>query len=250
MKNRTKNSQTHNNNIFLYGKHACIAAMRNPARKILRTYVTKNSISDIPKDIMPKNFEIIENKDFDRFFPNPKEIVHQGIAIEVLPLGDININSISHSNILVALDQVTDPHNVGAILRSCAAFGVGGVIFPKDNAAAESGTLAKTASGALEIMPICKVTNLARTLEQLKKDGYWIAGLDGRTETTIDKANLSGKIVLVMGAEGKGLRQLTREYCDLLVRLPISSAVESLNVSNAAAIALYEIARGNQESGV
>jgi 23S rRNA (guanosine2251-2'-O)-methyltransferase len=243
MKKRTNTRPSqHNSTIFLYGKHACIAALSNPKRKVTRLFVTKNSISDIPNNLKPQNVETIENKDFDKFLPNSRDIVHQGIALEVAPLGEVSLKSISDSNVLVALDQVTDPHNVGAILRSCAAFGAGGVIFPKDNAPPESGTLAKTASGALEIVPICKVTNLARTLEQLKKDGYWIIGLDGNTNTTIDKANLSGKIVLVMGAEGKGLRQLTREYCDLLVRLPISDKVESLNVSNAAAIALYQLA--------
>jgi 23S rRNA (guanosine2251-2'-O)-methyltransferase len=229
--------------IFLYGKHPCLAALANPNRKVLRLLVTKNSIGDIPATLKPKNVEFIENKDFDRFFANSRDVTHQGIALEVEPLSDVTLKSISESKILMILDQVTDPHNVGAILRSCAAFGVGGVIFPKDNAPAESGTLAKTASGALEIVPICRVTNLSRTLEQLKKDGYWVIGLDGNTKTNIDKADLTGKIALVMGAEGKGLRQLTRENCDLLVRLPISDKVESLNVSNAAAVALYECVR-------
>jgi 23S rRNA (guanosine2251-2'-O)-methyltransferase len=246
MKKSAKTHQFQNKStIFLYGKHACIAALGNQNRKIIRLLVTKNSISDIPGNLKPKNIDIIENKDFDKFLPNSRDIVHQGIALEVAPLAEISLKSIVGADILVALDQVTDPHNVGAILRSCAAFGVGGVIFPKDNVPPESGTLAKTAAGALEIVPICRVTNLARTLEQLKKDGYWIIGLDGNTNTNIDKANLSGKIVLVMGAEGKGLRQLTREYCDLLVRLPISDKVESLNVSNAAAIALYQLALRN-----
>ncbi|MCE3233630.1 MAG: rRNA methylase [Rickettsiaceae bacterium] len=245
MKRKTKNTyNSGNSSIFLYGKHACIAALGNPNRKILRLLATKNSIADIPAKLRPKNIEIVENKDFDKLIPNSRDVVHQGIVLEVAPLADTSLNAIINERLLVILDQVTDPHNVGAILRSCAAFGAGGVIFPKDNAPAESGTLAKTASGALEIVPICRVTNLARTIEQLKKDGFWVMGLDGHTKTNIGDADLSGKIALVMGAEGKGLRQLTRENCDFLVRLPISEAVESLNVSNAAAVALYECVRG------
>jgi 23S rRNA (guanosine2251-2'-O)-methyltransferase len=231
-------------NTLLFGKHACAAALANPKRKCKRIYVTDRVAKEMhfnPKHPTPK---IINIRDFDKLLP--REAVHQGIAIEVDPLPEVDIKTLSlGSSVLVILDQVTDPHNVGAILRSCAAFNVGGIIAPKDNAPTESGTMAKSASGALEIVPICRVTNLVRAMEQLKKDGYWIAGLDGNTDTNIDKAKLSGKIAIVMGAEGAGLRKLTRDNCDILVRLPISNKVESLNVSNAAAIALYEIGRNN-----
>ena len=236
-------SKQRNKLVLLYGKHACIAAASNPKRKIQRIYVTDRTVKDLPKNHKLPTPKIINIREFDKLLP--KEAVHQGIAIEATPLPDCDLKNISDSQILLILDQVTDPHNVGAILRSCAAFGAGGVIIPKDNAPEESGTMAKSASGALEIVPICKVTNLARAMEQLKKDGYWISGLDGHTDTDIDKANLTGKTVLTMGAEGHGLRKLTKSNCDILVRLPIKDAVESLNVSNAAAISLYEISRKN-----
>jgi len=139
------------------------------------------------------------------------------------------------------LDQVTDPHNIGAILRSMAAFNAGGLILPKHHAPEESGVMAKTACGALEIVPICRVPNLASTMDYLKKHDYWVAGMDGKASQTLEQANLSAKTVLVMGAEGKGLRHLVSKSCDLLIKLPISSQMESLNVSNAAAIGLYAL---------
>lgn len=143
----------------------------------------------------------------------------------------------------MVLDQVTDPHNVGAVLRSAAAFGALAVVVPDRHAPDETGTLAKSASGALERMPLVRVSNLVRALEQLKDGGFWIAGLAAEGTTTLAQAKLSGKTALVLGSEGEGLRRLTREHCDYLVRLPMTDAVESLNVSNAAAVALYELIR-------
>lgn len=229
-----------NASLFLYGKHACIAALANQERQILRLCVTENTLRDIAHMRLPKRVETLQTRDFDKVL-RQADLPHQGIALEVMPLESPDLRFVIHSDVVVVLDQITDPHNVGAILRSCAAFDVHAVICPKDHAPSESGALAKAASGALEIVPICKVTNLARTLEDLKKEGYWIVGLDGQATTTLAKANTSGKIALVMGAEGKGLRKLTRDHCDLLVRLPISNKVESLNVSNATAIALYQL---------
>ena len=230
-----------NSNIMLYGKHACFAALENPKRKIKRIYLTDRTAKELnlaPKHPTPK---IISLKEFDKILP--QDAVHQGIALETEALPEYSLKDISESQIIVALDQITDPHNVGAIMRSSIAFGADAIIFTKDNAPSLSGALAKSASGVLEIIKCCKVTNLSRALEQLKKDGFWVAGLDGHTDTNIDKANLSGKTVLVLGSEGKGLRKITKSACDLLVRLPISNEIESLNVSNAAAIALYEISR-------
>ena len=233
-KNKNKASST-----ILFGRHACIAALNNPKRKCTRIFVTDRTAKDLPRTHNHPTPKIVNIREFDNIVP--KDAVHQGIAIETEPLPEVNLKSLYNENIIVILDQVTDPHNVGAILRSCAAFGAGGIIVPKDNAPFESGTMAKSASGALEIVPICKVTNLARAMDDLKKEGFWIAGLDGKADADLRSANLSGKVAIVMGAEGKGLRPLTQKHCDLLVKLPISSKMESLNVSNAAAICLYEL---------
>ncbi len=167
--------------------------------------------------------------------------VHQGIIIETMPLPELGLDYITKKGgKIVILDQVTDPQNVGAILRTAAAFNVTAIIIPKDNAPEESSALAKAASGTLEILPIIRVTNLVRSIEDLKKHGYWFIGMDGDTETEIgDIKDLSTNTALVMGAEGKGLRRLTREACDYITKIPISVQVESLNVSNAAAIGLY-----------
>ena len=179
----------------------------------------------------------------------PPGTVHQGVAALVELLEQPDVADIARQAadleraVVVVLDQVTDPHNVGAILRSAAAFGALAVVVPDRNAPEENATVAKSASGALEKVPLVRATNLVRALEDLKDAGFWVAGLDGRAPVTLNEAKLSGKIVLVLGSEGEGMRRLTRERCDHLVRLPISGAVESLNVSNAAAVALYELAR-------
>ena len=229
---------------LLYGKHASIAALANPMRKIKRVMVTKNTHSELGEKLFTgiKNLQIVDGKKLDDLFP--REAVHQGIALECEPISQPDLQEFLVENSdkpLLILDQVSDPHNVGAILRSAAAFDAGAVIVTDRNAPQESGVMAKTASGALELMPLITVGNLSQAIEHLKKAGYWIYGLDGEAKQTITDAKLDSKTALVLGAEGRGLRRLTAERCDGLLRLPISPKMESLNVSNAAAVALYAL---------
>jgi 23S rRNA (guanosine2251-2'-O)-methyltransferase len=191
--------------------------------------------------------EALERHAFERLLPAGS--VHQGIAALVEPLVPPDLLEIcdaaesSGSSLLLILDQVTDPHNVGAILRSAAAFGAQAVVVTERNAATESGVLAKSASGALEHVPLVPVTNLARAMAQLKEAGFWCIGLGAEGGETLAEIDLSGRVALVLGAEGAGLRRLTRDNCDKLARLPTQGPIGQLNVSNAAAIALYEVAR-------
>ena len=174
-----------------------------------------------------------------------RDAPHQGLVLECLALDDVALPDIleeAEGRTLVLLDSVTDPHNVGAILRSCAAFDVAALITQDRNAPLESGTLAKSASGALEVVPWVRVVNLARALEQIAEAGYWRIGLDGEGSAVFPSAIPKGPVALVLGAEGEGLRHNVAQHCDAVARLPIASAVESLNVSNAAAIALYAVA--------
>jgi 23S rRNA (guanosine2251-2'-O)-methyltransferase len=174
----------------------------------------------------------------------PTDAPHQGIVAEVDPLEDVWLGQLLDSGAddrrpLLVLDQVTDPHNVGAILRSAAAFDALGIITQDRHAPPESGTVARAASGALETVPWCRVVNLARALEEIAEAGFWRIGLTGHATQTLDQAMGTAKLALVLGAEGEGMRQNTEAHCDELAKLPIGSKVESLNVSNAAAVALY-----------
>jgi 23S rRNA (guanosine2251-2'-O)-methyltransferase len=230
----------------LYGKHAAIAALANPMRKVRRVLVTKNTREELGDTLFQKhkNTIITEGKRLEELLG--RDAVHQGIAVECEPLEQPSLQEWLAQGLakpLLLLDQVTDPHNVGAILRSAAAFDAGAVVTLERNAAAESGVMAKAASGALETVPLITVGNLAQHIALLKKAGYWIYGLDGEAKQSIASAKLDAKTALVLGAEGRGLRRLTAELCDVLVKLPMSPAMESLNVSNAGAIALYELYR-------
>jgi 23S rRNA (guanosine2251-2'-O)-methyltransferase len=228
---------------WLYGAHAVEAALSNPARKTRRLLLTAEAAKAHPQ----WRGEIVDRAEIDRHLPPGS--VHQGVGLLVDPLADTTLEQVARDGqqreraTIIVLDQVTDPHNVGAILRSAAAFGAMAVVAPDRNAPDETGTLAKAASGALERVPLVRVTNLVRALETLKSHGFWVAGMAGEAKDTLAGAKLSGRVVIVLGAEGDGLRRLTREHCDLLVRLPMTGDMESLNVSNAAAVALYELFR-------
>jgi 23S rRNA (guanosine2251-2'-O)-methyltransferase len=235
---------------WIYGNHAVLAAIDNPQRRIRRLLqagpdAEKAALggSDRP---LPR-WETVDRSVLDRVAG--RESVHQGIAAQVDPLPEAEVEDIAALAAdrpeakIVILDQVTDPHNVGAILRSAAAFGALAVVLTERNAAPESGVLAKAASGALELVPLVRVINLARAMEQLKAAGFWCVGLAAEAERTLAEARLSGRVALCLGAEGAGLRRLTRTHCDLLVKLPTSGPIGHLNVSNAAAVALYELTR-------
>jgi 23S rRNA (guanosine2251-2'-O)-methyltransferase len=236
---------------WIYGNHAVLAALDNPQRRIRRLLQVNPDAEKAARggsDRPLPRWETVDRGILDRVAG--RESVHQGIAAQVEPLPEIDVEDIAASAAdrpeakIVILDQVTDPHNVGAILRSAAAFGALAVLLTERNAAPESGVLAKAASGALEIVPLVRVTNLARAMEQLKAAGFWCAGLAAEGERTLAEARLSGRVALCLGAEGAGLRRLTRTHCDLLVKLPTKGPIDHLNVSNAAAVALYELNRG------
>ncbi|WP_309662014.1 23S rRNA (guanosine(2251)-2'-O)-methyltransferase RlmB [Sphingomonas sp.] len=239
---RHKRSHPHGspNRPRMWGKHAVAAALDNPERKVLRAWATQETagLMQFPKDV-PVTFADVA--DLGRLVPH--DAPHQGVVIEVEPLEDIwlgdIISSAPEQALLLVLDQVTDPHNVGAILRSAAAFGAVGIVTQDRHSPPESGALAKAASGALERVPWARVVNLARALDEIGEAGFWRVGLAGEAEMDLKDALGPARVALVLGAEGPGLRPNTREHCDAVARLPISAAIESLNVSNAAAVALY-----------
>ncbi|MCB1782819.1 MAG: 23S rRNA (guanosine(2251)-2'-O)-methyltransferase RlmB [Alphaproteobacteria bacterium] len=243
----------------LYGAHAVREAWLNPARDVQALYLTPQSVRGFEallqeaqaRELKRPSVTVIEKEALERILP--KGAVHQGIALcaSGLPESDVQDFIIqAHGRprtVLAMLDQVTDPHNVGAILRSASAFGLHGVLMQKKHAPLLEGVLAKTACGAVEHIPVAQETNLSRAIENLKDEGFYVIGLDERGEQTIGKAasgSLPDRIVLVLGAEGGGIRRLIQENCDVLVRLPTGGAIASLNVSNAAAVAFYALAAG------
>ena len=240
----------------LYGVHAAAAAWLNPARECLRLSVSESGFEamEATLDAAKKSGlrrpqpELRDRADLDRMVPAGS--VHQGIVLEVKPLEELGLEDIlvqadsaEGGVCLVILDQVTDPHNVGAVLRSASAFGAAAVLVTERHAPEVTGVLAKSASGALETTPIVRVGNLARALDDLRDAGFWTIGLAEEGAQTLAQLDLTGRVALAMGAEGPGLRRLTRERCDALARLPTQGPIGSLNVSNAAAVALYEVAR-------
>ena len=233
-----------NSALWLYGHHAVVAALQNSNREKILLKMTKESVlSD--KIIGKTDSRIVSRQEIDALSgPNA---VHQGLALQVKPLPqktlDEVLQKIPDKAVILILDQVTDPHNIGAILRSAAAFDAVAVVIPDAGAPEESAVLAKSACGALEIVPLVRVTNLARAMQQLKDAGFWCLGLDGYAKEYISDKKLPARTAFVLGSEGDGMRRLTAQNCDYTIKLPMSDKMESLNVSNAAAVALYEFYR-------
>mgnify|MGYP000087666881 FL=1 len=227
-----------------YGRHAVIAALANPNRVVRKIWGTRDALNalDLPP-VLPIVYADVA--DLGRMVP--ADAPHQGIVAEGEPLDDVWLGDVletgqDDNRPVLVLDQVTDPHNVGAILRSAAAFDALCIVTQDRHAPPESGVLARSASGALEIVAWGRVVNLARALDEIAEAGYWRIGLDGEAEQTLGEAIGTSRVALVLGAEGEGLRHNSMAHCDILAKLPISPRMESLNVSNAAAIALYAAA--------
>jgi len=242
-----KSSKIHES-FWLYGKHPCISALRNKNRRCIELLVTKSSYKQYEKEIIQCiqnqdiTIKIVENKTFDSILL--KGVNHQGIALKVIPISNyLSVEEVAEnstdSSTIVILDQVTDTHNIGSILRTSACFNVDALILPYDHSPSENSSIAKAASGALEIVPLIYVVNIVSTIKTLKNFGYWCYGFDCNFGKDIHE--LPKKRVIIFGSEEKGLRRLVKENCDQLLKIPISNNINSLNVSNAAAIGLYAI---------
>jgi 23S rRNA (guanosine2251-2'-O)-methyltransferase len=240
---------------WLYGRHPVAAALANPERRWRHLAVLPGQEDEARELVAAARaarrgaddaIRVLDRTGFAALLPDGA--VHQGLALEVEPLeaGDLDdllraVHGAARA-VIVVLDQVSDPQNVGAVLRAAAAFGAHGVVVAAHGAPAATGALAKAASGALELVPLIAETNLARTLDRLKEAGFWCCGLNERASQTLGELDPGPFVVLVLGAEGGGLRRLVRERCDYLARLPTNAAMPSLNVATAAAVALYEVA--------
>ena len=234
---------------WLYGTHTVIALLENPLRHYSRILTCDTSLADrINSNIklLPEvKLEMVSRNAIDDVLPEGAK--HQGVAVLTKELETITLQNVcdilskKNKGCVVVLDQVTDPHNIGAIIRTAASFEVNAIIVQNRHTPQITGALAKSASGGLEHCPIVRVTNIARALSTLKKSNIWCIGLDSEASQKLDKIQISGPTALILGAEGHGLRRLTREACDILACIPLSGSLKSLNVSNAAAIALYEI---------
>src|SRR5262252_2432193 len=228
---------------LLYGWHTVKAALENPARRIRRLLATENALRRLANDgvSFPVKPELVRPDVIDaKLGP---DAVHQGLLAEADPLLAPTISELASEGIVLVLDQITDPHNVGAILRSAAAFAVKAIITTAHHSPEATGVLAKSASGALELVPLVTVQNLARGMEDLRQHGFLLVGLDSGGDSDLANVALRTPLALVFGAEGKGLRQLTRATCDHLSRIDLPGQIKSLNVSNAAALALYVAGR-------
>jgi 23S rRNA (guanosine2251-2'-O)-methyltransferase len=225
--------------VVLYGMHTVAAALNNPDREIRKLLTTENAARRLQEDGVPLRIEpeiVRPHAIADRL---PPDAVHQGLYLEAGPLPTPPVEEIEPKGIVLVLDQITDPHNVGAIFRSAAAFAVTAVITTARHSPDATGVMAKSASGALDLVPLVTVQNLARGLTALKERGFFVVGLDSSGEGNLADIPLKEPLALVLGAEGRGLRQLTRDLCDHVARLGLPGAIKSLNVSNAAALSLY-----------
>ena len=232
--------------ILIYGRHPVELALKNKNRRILEIYCLRD---------VSTNFKIpasIPTRCVDKAYLESlvgREAVHQGIVAKCAPLQQLSLETwlktldTDKPVAVMILDQITDPHNIGAILRSSVAFDAKAVILPEACAPDENGTLAKSACGALELIPFIRVSNLSRAMDLLKKQEFWCIGLDGYADQSITTTKLPRKCAFIMGSEGDGMRRLTQQNCDYCVKLPMNPAIESLNVSNAAALTLYEFRR-------
>ena len=225
--------------VILYGWHTVTAALTNPARRIRKLLLTENAVRRLSEESikLPVTPEIVRPDAIARLLSS--DAVHQGLFAEAEPLPSPAIEDFAATGIVLVLDQITDPHNVGAILRTAAAFAVSAVVTTARHSPEATGVLAKSASGALELVPMVTVQNLSRGLAALKEIGFMLVGLDSSGERNLAALPLRTPLALVLGAEGKGLRQLTRTTCDYLARLALPGEIKSLNVSNATALALY-----------
>lgn len=225
---------------IIYGLHAGRAALMNPARRIHRVLTTENARRRLGEDAFALHAiepEITTSAALERLLG--RDAVHQGCAVECDPLDHATLDTVAQAQRVIALDQVTDPHNVGAIIRTAAAFAMDALVLTTRHSPRESGVLAKSASGGLEQVPLVRVRNLATTLEERSAAGYAVIGLDSAADMRLEEISINGPFVLVLGAEGKGLRQRTRAVCTHLARLDLPGEIVSLNVSNAAALTLY-----------
>lgn len=249
MKYNNKSSQS---GLILYGRHAVLSALANPERQKQKVLCTADLADEIKaackkNDINENIIHIVDRREIDRVVSH--DAVHQGVILYTKELPSYAVEEIialadeKENCYVLVLDQVTDPQNIGAIIRSCAAFGCLALIIQDKNSPKETGAMAKAAAGTMEILPICRTTNLSRAIGDLKNAGFWAIGLDGKGKENIDQTSKLGKHIIVMGSEGKGMRRLVEENCDIVVRLPISPKVESLNVATAAAITMYEMSK-------
>ncbi len=236
--------------VLLYGRHAVISALQNPQRKISKIMCTQENFKELNSILQQNNtdktlLQVVERKEIEKLLP--QNSVHQGFLLFCSKLKDYTIEEIcdkikdhTKANIMI-LDQVTDPQNIGTIIRSCVAFGCDALIMQDKNSPQETSAIVKASVGTIEHLPIIRVTNISRTIEKLKDYGFWVVGLDGYAKETISTLDKNGKIAIVMGSEGKGMRRLVEESCDISVKIPMSENVESLNVATAASIILYEL---------
>jgi len=222
----------------IYGFHSVEAALTAPRRELIRLYATAAAAERLKPEIAARGIEVRIMSLEEIAARAPREAVHQGVLLEARPLAPIDISELPENGLVVVLDQITDPHNIGAILRTAAAFAVDALVTTERHSPEFSGALAKSASGGLEHVPICTVTNLARALDEMGDMGYLRVGLDSEGPVPLARVALSRPLALALGAEGKAWRRLTRERCDVLARLDLPGAIKSLNVSNACAIAL------------